>query len=143
MSRKLVRFADLPPVRRSLRCPVQTSLHRKLTDRLRQRLFRAFKGRSRNASAVRDLGCSIPKLKAHLESLFTPGMSWDNYGRGRDKWCIDHVVPLSSANLADLKSVRQVCHYSNLQPLWWGDNIRKGGEVGPSVIVDLMEFCHA
>ena len=132
---KLVRFTDLPPS--------ADPLHTKLSNRLRQRLFRAFKGRSRAGSAVRDLGCSIPRLRAYLENQFQPGMSWSNYGCGKGKWCIDHIAPLSSVDLANRNQLLSVCHYTNLQPMWFEDNIRKGDEVRPRVVVDLGEFCHA
>ncbi len=49
-------------------------------------------------------------------------MSWDNYG----EWHIDHIVPLSSFDLTDKSQVNKVCHYTNLQPLWAIDNLRKG-----------------
>ena len=89
---------------------------------LRNRLHCAVKRESKAGSAIRDLGCSIEFLKAHLESKFLPGMSWDNYG----KWHIDHIVPLNSFDLTDEKHVKIVCNYNNLQPLWAEDNIKKG-----------------
>jgi hypothetical protein len=58
------------------------------------------------------LGCSLERLKAHLESLFQPGMTWENYGQ----WQIDHVYPLSKSK--SLEHLETLFHYSNLQPLW-------------------------
>ncbi len=147
MKRKLVRFADLPSERQdkwcSTRVPSTDALQRRLADRLRQRLVHALHGEYRVGSAVRDLGCSISRLKGHLESLFTPGMAWDNYGKGSDKWNIDHITPLSSVDLTDRTQLLSVCHYTNLQPMWETDNGKKGSTVGPRVVVDLVEFCHA
>ncbi len=40
-----------------------------------------------------SIGCTFEEFKQHLESLFQPGMSWENYG----KWHIDHKYPLSVA----------------------------------------------
>ena len=65
------------------------------------------------------VGCSPEELKAHLESLFTEGMSWENYG----EWHADHIRPISSFSLTEWK---QVNHYTNLQPLWAEDNLKKG-----------------
>lgn len=135
---KLLRFADTPPGRR-----VNRVLQRKLADRLRQRLGHALRGRHRTGSAVRDLGCDIPALCTHLEDQFLPGMTWGNYGCSRGNWNIDHITPLSSVDLTDRNQLLSVCHYTNLQPLWYEDNVRKGSIVGPRVIVDLREFCHA
>lgn len=110
----------------------QRKIERKKTDvcfrlagNLRSRLNDAVKNEWKTGSAVRDLGCTIPELKAHLERLFQPGMSWDNYGpKG---WHIDHVKPLAKFDLTDPRQLRAACHYTNLQPLWAEDNLKKSG----------------
>lgn len=84
----------------------------------------AIKKNSKTGSAVTDLGCSIDELSAHLESKFTDGMNWENYGK--TGWHIDHIRPLSSFDLTNQEDVRKACHYTNLQPLWWQDNLSKG-----------------
>jgi len=66
----------------------------------------------------------VPELMAYLEALFTPGMTWDN--RGLYGWHIDHIKPLASFDLTDREQFLQACHYTNLQPLWWQDNLKKG-----------------
>lgn len=58
----------------------------------------------------------------HLEAKFSEGMTWQNYGT----WHIDHIRPLASFDLTDPAQVRLACHFTNLQPLWGADNIRKG-----------------
>jgi len=70
------------------------------------------------------VGCSIKRLKKHLESRFLDGMSWDNYGY--NGWHMDHIRPCASFNLKDEKCQRKCFHYSNLQPLWATDNSSKG-----------------
>ena len=47
-------------------------------------------------------------------------MSWDNYG----EWHIDHIKPLALANTE--KETYELCHYTNLQPLWAIENLQKG-----------------
>jgi hypothetical protein len=88
---------------------------------LRARLRRALGSSYKSGSAVRDLGCTVPELKKHLESKFQPGMTWDNYGG----WHIDHIKPLASFDLTDRAQFLQACHYTNLQPLWAEENLRK------------------
>jgi len=67
------------------------------------------------------IGCSPLQLKEHLEKKFTVGMSWENHGLFG--WHIDHKIPISSAkNVEELKTL---CHFTNLQPLWAEDNLRK------------------
>ncbi len=94
---------------------------------LRRRLLQALKKNQKSGSAVSDLGCSIDELKVHLESKFQEGMSWDNYGKFG--WHIDHIIPLSSFDLTDREQFLKACHYTNLQPLWAIDNLRKSDKI--------------
>jgi hypothetical protein len=96
---------------------------------LRARLRSAIKSNIKSGSSVRDLGCSIELLKKHLESLFEEGMSWCNYGYGKDKWNIDHIRPLSIFNLSIREELLLACHYLNLQPMWQLENMRKGKRI--------------
>ncbi len=69
-------------------------------------------------------GCSKDDLYSHLESKFTEGMNWDNYG----KWHIDHIKPCVSFDLTDTEEQKKCFHWTNLQPLWAIDNMRKGAK---------------
>jgi hypothetical protein len=73
------------------------------------------------------LGCNSQEFKVYLESLFQPGMAWDNYGFGNDKWNIDHRVPLASAKTVE--DLYRLSHYSNLQPMWQPENFAKGDKM--------------
>lgn len=96
----------------------KTDLLYKLKRRVRARLGRI---KFKNSGRTTDwLGCSIADLKAHLESKFQSGMTWDNYG----DWHIDHIVPLASAT--NEQETLKLCYYTNLQPLWAKDNLSKG-----------------
>jgi len=99
----------------------------KLSITLRTRLNAAIKNGQKIGSAIRDLGCSIEELKYYLESLFQPGMSWDNYGFYG--WHIDHKIPLASFDLSDEQQRLKACHYTNLQPLWAKDNLSKADKI--------------
>jgi hypothetical protein len=102
---------------------LKTNINFKLAHYLRNRLRQALHSNQKSGSAVQDLGCSIPKLKTHLESKFQEGMSWNNWGiKG---WHIDHIIPLASFNLQDKKEFLKACHYTNLQPLWAEENLKK------------------
>jgi len=100
-----------------------SSLGFRLKGCLRARLVTALKRNQKVGSAVKDLGCTIPELRTHLESLFQPGMTWENWGR--KGWHIDHIEPLASFDLTDRQQFLRACHYTNLQPLWAADNLRK------------------
>jgi hypothetical protein len=97
----------------------------KLLLYLRNRLNSAIKRGSKQGSAVRDLGCSIDELKAHLEKQFKTGMTWDNWG----EWHIDHIIPLASFNLTDREQLLKAVNFSNLQPLWAKENILKRDKI--------------
>jgi len=96
----------------------------KLAYVIRRRLYNALKGNAKKGKTVELLGCSIDSLKEHLQNKFLPGMTWQNHG----KWHIDHIKPLSSFNLNDEKELKMACHFSNLQPLWATDNIKKSNK---------------
>jgi hypothetical protein len=73
---------------------------------------------NKNNSFRNYLGCSLVELRKHLESKFTEGMNWENYGSGG--WVIDHIIPLSSAT--NVHELYKLNHYTNLQPLWEKEN---------------------
>lgn len=97
----------------------------KLKKNLRKRLNAALKTKKwQKNSKFRDyIGCDLETLKKHIESKFQPGMTWENYSLFG--WHIDHIIPLSSAKTE--QELYKLCHYTNLQPLWREQNLRKGG----------------
>ena len=117
----------------------------RLRRALRARLKQAIKNNSTKGSAIELLGCSIEKLREHLERQWLPGMSWQNFGRCHAAeesrtWQIDHVYPLSKFDLTDEGQMRVACHWTNLAPLWAVDNRRKwnktvGGKEVPNVSI--------
>ena len=72
------------------------------------------------------IGCTKEELKTYIESKFSRGMSWDNYGK--NGWHIDHIKPLCSFDLMKEEELHKACHYTNLQPLWAIDNLVKSGK---------------
>jgi hypothetical protein len=67
------------------------------------------------------VGCSPQELKEHLEKQFINGMNWNNYGYyGRH---IDHKIPLDFGKTKE--EIYKLCHYTNLQPLWQNENLKK------------------
>lgn len=98
----------------------------RLKHALRSRINSALRPKGRRpGSAVKDLGCTISELRAHLESKFQPGMSWDNYGK---YWVVDHIIPLANYDLTDREVFCRLCHFSNLQPLTRHDNAVKSNK---------------
>ena len=73
------------------------------------------------------VGYTTKDLKEHIEKLFLPGMSWNNYG----KWHLDHIIPKSFFVYTSTDDVEFKYCWSldNLQPLWAKDNISKHDKV--------------
>jgi len=97
----------------------------KLKCNLRSRTNMAFKskGYSKNTKTQEMLGVDWEVAKQHIERQFTKGMNWDNYG----EWHIDHIIPLSSAKTPE--RLKQLCHYTNLQPMWAEENLSKSDKI--------------
>jgi hypothetical protein len=96
-----------------------------LRRRLRTLMKSTKKGGSRTSSSL--IGCSTKQLAKHLESQFSKGMSWENYGI--DGWHVDHILPCSSFDHNDPRQVAQCWHWTNLRPLWAKENMLKSDEI--------------
>jgi len=107
---------------------IKTDINFRIRKNLRVRVKNAIK--RGNNKILMNIGVSllyinIHQIYNHLESQLKLGMSWSNYGQ----WHIDHIRPLSSFDLSDLEQLKQACHYTNLQPLWAADNLKKGNRL--------------
>jgi hypothetical protein len=80
-------------------------------------------GYSKKSKTYQILKCTFEEFKIHLEKQFTEGMSWSNMG----KWHLDHIYPVSLAK--DEEELIKLNHYTNFQPLWAIDNIRKSNKI--------------
>lgn len=80
-------------------------------------------GYSKSSKTQQILGCSFEEFKVHLEKQFTKDMSWENHG----EWHLDHIYPVSLAT--DENHLIELNHYTNFQPLWALDNIKKGNKI--------------
>ena len=80
-------------------------------------------GYCKNTKTYKILGCSFEHFKSHLERQFTKGMCWENQG----EWHLDHIYPVSLAK--DEEELIKLNHYTNFQPLWAIDNIKKGNKI--------------
>jgi hypothetical protein len=103
----------------------------KLKESIRNRVRTALKGNKKQASVIKSVGIPIEELKIYLESKFYPHpvtgiqMSWDNHGMGYNHWQIDHIKALYLFDLTNLEEFLKACHYTNLQPLWYDDHMKK------------------
>lgn len=101
---------------------------------LRNRLCSALRDvKTAKAGRTMDLvGCPLPDFVRHIESQFSPGMTWEN--RGQHVWHIDHIIPVAAFDLTDPDHQRMCFHYTNMRPLWAGDNMSKKDSITPEAI---------
>ena len=97
-------------------------------------------GKSKESdSCLKYLTYSIQELRDHLESLFDPWMSWDNYGKyskntwnDNDQstwtWNIDHLIPRSDLPYSSMTddNFKKCWALSNLRPLSAKQNMIDG-----------------
>tara|TARA_Y100000592_G_scaffold27891_1_gene44392 strand:- start:9840 stop:10514 length:675 start_codon:yes stop_codon:yes gene_type:complete len=99
----------------------------KLRIYMRNRIKSALK----NDSAIKSdktmslLGCDLSTLKKHISDKFEKNMEWSNFG----KWHVDHIIPLAAFDLEETEHQKVAFHYTNLQPLWAEDNLKKADAV--------------
>ena len=97
-----------------------------LYEKIRKMVYRTleYTGEEKQNRTKQILGYNHIDLKKRIESQFSDGMSWDNYGN----WHIDHIKPLAAFDLTDPVQVAKAFHYKNLRPLHWRQNISKGAK---------------
>lgn len=100
-----------------LNSDIQARLAHNIRNRVKQAVCNGYKV----GSGVKELGCSILEFKEYITKKFIPGMSWENYG----EWHLDHIKPLCNFNLESQEQFKLAVHYTNYQPLWAKDNLRK------------------
>jgi hypothetical protein len=86
-------------------------------------------GFRKKSKTIDILGCSFEEFKAHIESQFQSGMSWEN----RHLWHIDHIMPVSMAKTYD--EVVRLNHYRNLRPLWAHENLSKSNKTPETLVL--------
>ena len=95
-----------------------------MIDNLRSRVGSYCKAiRANKTTRTKEmLGIDSSGFKLHIESKFQEGMTWENYGQ----WHVDHIKPISLAR--NEQEIVELNHYTNLQPLWASDNIKKSNK---------------
>lgn len=99
----------------------------RLIHSLRSRLNQLLKGLNKSSHLLDMIGLSPSEFFAYLENQFEENMSWDNYGK--NGWTIDHKIPCASFDHSNPEEIKKCWHYTNLQPMWYKDNIKKGNKI--------------
>lgn len=69
------------------------------------------------------LGCSIDFFIEYISNKFKNGMTLENHG----EWHLDHIIPIATAQSED--ELIKLNHYTNFQPLWSKENLKKGSKI--------------
>lgn len=88
---------------------------------IRSRIHNSIK-KNPNTSTIKYLGCDMKFYKKYLENKFKNNMTWDNLGI---LWHIDHIIPLKYNSPTVEEQINRL-HYTNTQPLYIDDNLKKG-----------------
>jgi predicted nucleic acid-binding Zn ribbon protein len=107
----------------NLQFRLRTNIGNQLSARLKKNQIK------KNDKLVNFIGCSIPELMLYLENKFKEGMTWQNHGYGEGYWVIDHIYPVSKFDLTKKEHLYKCWHFTNLQPLWWRENLDKYNKI--------------
>ena len=99
----------------------------RILNNLRSRIRIAIKNGKKCSKTIDILGASIEEVRFHIQKQFKEGMSWENYGLYG--WHIDHIIPCDKFDLSKTNDQKKCFHYTNLQPLWAKDNIKKSNKI--------------
>ena len=96
-----------------------------ISERIRALIYFILKVRiyTKKSKTYEILGCSYEDFKIYIENHFKDGMTWENKGA----WHIDHIIPTCTAKTEE--DLIRLNHYTNLQPLWAEENLKKGSKL--------------
>jgi hypothetical protein len=101
----------------------------KLSINISSRIFKSLKRGTKGSRHWESLvDFTVDQLKAHLEKLFKPGWTWENYGT---VWQIDHKTPIAVFNYERPEDLDfRICwSLKNLQPMDATENRIKGDRI--------------
>jgi predicted nucleic acid-binding Zn ribbon protein len=96
-----------------------------ISGRIRELLKK--KGLQKKNSCQLYLGMSSTDFYSYIESMFTDGMTWENYGVFG--WHVDHAIPCAAFDMSREDHLMLCFNWRNLRPLWHGCNIKKADTV--------------
>lgn len=93
--------------------------HRYWKDKLRNLILGAIKADIKNTDLFEYyIGCTVKDFLSYIESLWLPGMTWDNHGQGEGTWQLDHKIECYKFDLTNEQQRKDCFNFKNYQPLW-------------------------
>jgi len=99
---------------------------RSLRQLLRDALNRV--GTKKEKHSMEYVDYTPEEFRKHIESLWKPGMTWENHGQGDGTWQIDHTKEVRIFVDEGITDPNIVNELNNLQPLWDEEHRKKSGE---------------
>ena len=93
----------------------------KLRDSISKSLKRG--GYTKRSKTFDILGVDYETFQTYISRKFKEGMTFENHG----EWHLDHIIPMASANTEE--EAIKLNHYTNFQPLWATDNLKKSDNI--------------
>lgn len=90
--------------------------------------FKKYINSKKSKKTEEILGCTLEFFVSYILNLCSPYITLKDFSRYG--YHLDHIIPISSAK--SQKEVIKLNHYTNFQPLWWRDNIRKSNKISPN-----------
>ena len=92
---------------------------------IKKSFYRADVGCTKKSKSEDILGCTLDFFRDYILSKCPKSVSLkDFHTKG---YHIDHIIPISSAKTEE--EVLKLCHYTNLQPLWFTENLSKSNKI--------------
>ncbi len=115
----------------------QNNIQARIAKNLRTRLYLAVKkqGGKKCDSTISLTGTDWPTFSSWIQNKFQEGMTWNNYGL----WHVDHFKACARFDLTKPDQQRECFRYTNLQPLWGAENIKKGSKIIPTQTVFVFD----
>lgn len=103
----------------------------KLEHNLRSQLYRGIKffDLNKDKKTIDYLGCTIEELFIYFQKVYKVKLTPDMIGRGKGKWSIDHIKPISSFDLTKEEDIKECFHFTNLQPMLFEENCSKRNKI--------------
>ena len=122
---KIIKKSDI--INNNYRLLINEDIGYRLLNNLAKRACKTLKAKFifREFTHSELIGCDKDELKLYLSSKFTENMSFDNYGL----WELDHIKPIASFNLDNMEEQKKCFNYTNIQPLWKEDNMKKSDKI--------------
>lgn len=97
----------------------------KIKGQMRSKINNLLKNNIWDIGLEAILGIDKTGFLNHVISKLQPGMSI----QGRDKWHLDHIIPVKNFDLTKFEDLKRCYHYTNLCPMWARVNLNKAGQV--------------